>query len=61
VKPSLLKTVTIPLGEASEAKMRRRSLSSDGPTIQRCISDVLEDVKDQVINESISDVFFSSG
>ena len=58
MKPSLLKTVKIPLGEASEAKMRRISLSSDRPTIQRCISGMLEDVKDQVINESISNVFF---
>jgi len=61
VKPSLLKTLNIPLGEASEAKMRRISLSSDGPIIQRCISDMLEDEKDQVLNESISNVFFSSG
>jgi len=37
VKPSLLKTLNIPLGEASEAKMRRISLSSDRPIIQRCI------------------------
>ena len=45
--------------KASDAKMRRISLSSD--TIQRRISDMLEDVKDQVINESISNVFLSSG
>ena len=59
MKSSLLKTVKIPLGEASEAKMRRISLSNG--TTQRLISDMLEDVKDQVIDESISDVFFSSG
>ena len=39
--------------------MRRISLSSN--TIQRRISGMLEDVKDQVINDSISNVFFSSG
>jgi len=61
VKPSLLKTLAIPLREASEAKMRRISLSSDRLIVQRCISDLLEDVKDQVLNESISNVFFSSG
>jgi len=37
----LLKTF---LGEASEAKMRQTSLASN--TIQRRISDMLEDVKD---------------
>ena len=61
VKHSLLKTLAIPLRKASEAKMRRISLSSDRLIVQRCISDLLEDVKDQVLNESISNVFFSSG
>jgi len=49
VKSCLLKTVKLFLGEASEAKMRQTSLSSD--TIQRCLSDMPEDVKDQVINQ----------
>ena len=61
VKPSLLKTLNIPLGEASKAKTRRISLFRDRPIIQRCISDMLEDVKDQVLNESMSNVFFSRG
>jgi len=39
--------------------MRRISLSND--SIQKRISDMPEDVKDQVMNESISDVFFSGG
>jgi len=43
----------------SKANMRRVSVSSD--TIQRHISNTLEDVKDQVINESISNLLFSSG
>jgi len=47
VKPCLLKTLKLLLGEAGEAKMREISLSSD--TIQRHISDMLKDVKDQVI------------
>jgi len=42
----MLKTVKLLLGEAGEAKMREISLSSD--TIQRHISDMLKDVKDQV-------------
>ena len=46
VKPCMLKTVKLLLGEAGEAKMREISLSSD--TIQRHISDMLKDVKDQV-------------
>jgi len=59
MKPWLLKTVKLLLGEASEPKIRRLSLSND--SIQRPISDMPEDVKDQVINESVSNVFFSSG
>jgi len=54
-----LKTGKLLLGEGSKAKMRRISLSSD--TIHRLISDMQEDMKDQVINESITTVFFSSG
>jgi len=42
-----LKTVKLLLGKAEEAKMREISLSND--TIQRCISYMLKDVKDQVI------------
>ena len=59
MKPCLLKAVKLLVGEASDAKMRRISLSID--TIRKCISGMLEDVKDQVINERISNVFFSSG
>ena len=61
VETCLMKTVKLLLEEASDANMRRISLSSD--TIQRRISDMPEDVKDQVINESISNsnIFFSSG
>ena len=59
VKPWLLKTVELLPVEASEANMRRISLSKE--TIQRRISDMPEDMNDQAINESISSVFFSSG
>ena len=59
MKSCLLKTVELLLREASEPKIKRLSLSSD--SIQRPISDMPEDVKDQVINESVSNVFFSSG
>jgi len=38
--------------------MRRISLSSD--KFQRRVSSMLEDVKDQVMNESITSVVFSS-
>jgi len=44
VKPCLLKILKTFLGEASEAKMRQISLSSN--TVHRRISDMLEDVKD---------------
>ena len=44
-----VETVKLLLGEANGEKMRRISLSSDA--IQRSVSDMLEDVKDQVINE----------
>jgi len=57
VKPCLLKTAKLLLGEVCEAKMRRISLSSD--TIQRRISDMLEDVKDQVIIEMKASSMFS--
>ena len=49
IKPCLLKTVKILLGESSAAKIRQISLSND--TIQRRISAMSEDVKEQVINE----------
>ena len=52
VKPCLLKTVELLLGEASEVKMRWISLSSDA--LQRRFSGMPEDVKDQVINAMIS-------
>ena len=55
VKPCLLKILF--LGEAREVKMRQISLSSN--TIQRRISDVLDDVKDQVINEMKASPMFS--
>jgi len=57
VKPCLLKIVKLHLRECSKAKMRRISYSSN--TIQRHISDMWEDVKDQVINEmEASPMFF---
>ena len=49
VKPCLLKTVKLLLRKSSEAKMRQLSISND--TIQRRISDMSEDVKEQMINE----------
>ena len=49
VKPCLLKAVKLVFGESSEAKMRQISLSND--TIQRHISDMSEDVQEQVINK----------
>ena len=57
VKPCLLKAVKLVLGESSEAKMRQISLSND--TIQRRISDMSEDVKEQVINEMKTSPLFS--
>ena len=49
VKPCPLKSVKILLGESSEAKMKQISLSND--TIQRRISEMSENVKEQVIDE----------
>ena len=57
VKPCLLKAVKLVFGESSEAKMRQISLSND--TIQRHISDMLEDVQEQVINEVKASPLFS--
>ena len=45
----MLKTVKLLLEEASDARLRRIYLSIDA--IQRRISDMPKDVKDQVINE----------
>jgi len=59
VKPFVENSKTASWRNCSKANMRRVSLSSD--TIQRHISNTLEDVKDQVINESISNLLFSSG
>ena len=57
VKPCLLKTVKLILGEASEAKMRQLSLSNT--TIRRRISDMSEDVKEQVVKEIKASLIFS--
>ena len=57
VKPCSLKTVKLLLGESSVAKMRQISLSND--IIQRRISDMSEDVKEQVINEMKASPMFS--
>ena len=57
MKPCLLKIVKLHLRECSKANIRRISYSSN--TIQRHISDMWEDVKDQVINEmEASPMFF---
>ena len=57
MKPCLLKTVKLILGEASEAKMRQLSLSNT--TIQRRISDMSEDVKEQIVQEIKASPMFS--
>ena len=57
MKPCLLKTVKLILGEASEAQMRQLSLSNT--TIQRRISDMSEDVKEQVVKEIKPSPMFS--
>ena len=49
IKPSMLKMVSLVLGEASAAKMRQVSLSNN--TVQRRIADMSEDVKQQVFDE----------
>ena len=49
MKPRLLKTVKLVLGDASVAKLKQISLSHN--TIQRRILDMSEDVKKQVVNE----------
>ena len=57
VKPCLLKSVKILLGESSEAKMKQISLSND--TIQRRISEMSVNVKEQVIDEIQDSPMFS--
>ena len=57
VKPCLLKTVKLLLGESSEAKMRQISLSNDA--IRRRILDMSEDVKEQAINKMKASSMFS--
>lgn len=49
IKPSMLKMVSLVLGEASAAKMRQVSLSDN--TVQRRIADMSEDVKVQILEE----------
>ena len=56
MKPCLL-TVKLLIGEASHAKIRRLSPSSD--TVQRRISGMMEDVKDQMINGMKASPMFS--
>ena len=49
MKPCLLKTVKLVLGDASVTKLKQISLSHN--TIQRRILDMSENVKKQVVNE----------
>ena len=56
MKPRLLKTALV-FGDASVAKLKQISLSNN--TIQRCILDILEDVKKQVVNEIKASPMFS--
>ena len=57
VKPCLLKTAKLVLGDASVVKLKQISLSNN--TIQRRISDMSEDVKKQVVNEIKASPMFS--
>lgn len=49
IKPSMLKMVSLVLGEASAVKMRQVSLSNS--SVQRRIADMSEDVKIQILEE----------
>jgi hypothetical protein len=57
IKPCILKTVKLILGEASEVKMRQIPLSNN--TIQRRISDMSVDVKEQILSEIKASPLFS--
>ena len=57
VKPCLLKTVKLVLGDASVVKLKQISLSNNA--IQRRILDMSEDVKKQVVNEIKASPMFS--
>ena len=57
MKPCLLKTAKLVLGNASVAKLKQISLSNN--TIQRRIFDMLEDVRKQVVNEIKASPMFS--
>ena len=57
VKPYTMKMVTIILGEASAKKMENVSLSNN--TVQRRISEMADDVKEQVLDEVRASPLFS--
>jgi zinc finger BED domain-containing protein 5/7/8/9 len=57
IKPCLLRSVNLILGEASERKMRNISLSNS--TIQKRISDMSEDVQEQILTEIRASPLFS--
>ncbi|XP_076325135.1 protein FAM200C-like isoform X1 [Tachypleus tridentatus] len=57
LKPCMMKAVNLILGEASAKKMQQVSLSNN--TIQRCISKMSMDVKEQVLTEIKGSPLFS--